>query len=846
MKEAFWGTLIVILGIFGIVVVNIFQNVTVDNDRVYYLIKESTEAAAYDALDLTNYRLNGTLKIVEDKFVENLTRRFAENVTIGDYTIIVQDVSDIPPMVSLMVTSGITSLKGDKFNIANRVDGIIETKYNLDDVLNFLGITKEEWEKEANIEVEDGKNVCNASDVDDPVCLSGDIMFTGFADATVENAVCQDETPKSNVERVAKYKVCNCGVWEERSDVVKANPVKQGNEWVYTWLFNKTGEVRTINESIKTRVGVNVCTLGIQEMAPNNVQNKKPSSSTYEPSTDNSQYYLCPPQGIRVVKGLKFRIHPNYIPSNSINRNLTWSVTDSNILGIQSSNPAATCILNSEGSNCFSKATITAKEVGTAYVNVSTTRNQTATCKVDVVSGYVDSVDCNDITLRYDGRGRMTSRYSPSYAIYTDFKWSINNSSIATINENTGEVTAKREGNATVTITAPGGKTGTCNLTVLPKEYPDSVRCNDLKIAFNSTGQMRYSVSPSNVQNRTVTWEIMQPNVATIDKNTGVVTAKKDGEATIVVTTANGIRGMCKLTVEQQEYPDSVSCDDLEIKYGATGEMKHRVSPTRVQNKTVTWKISDSNIATIDKNTGKVTAKKDGEATITVTTENNKTGTCKLTVKPKENVDSVSCEDLELKVGTEGVMKRSYKPENATNTKFAWTINDDSVATINKDSGVVATKKAGTATVTITAPGGKTGTCNLTVTAPQSTAPDAPSGGEGCSVSYDETTDSYFGVKKGIYACLKKCGCMVEDPINPGKCQVARSCNHPHETIIYTHEEITYNGTTEYEIDEGRCVNNTKKITVTGYCVFTRTRYYDGSNPQGKEQNYKGTYNIAC
>ena len=57
MKEAFWGTLIIILGLFGIVVINVFQNVTVDNDRVYYLIKESTQAAALDALDLTYYRL---------------------------------------------------------------------------------------------------------------------------------------------------------------------------------------------------------------------------------------------------------------------------------------------------------------------------------------------------------------------------------------------------------------------------------------------------------------------------------------------------------------------------------------------------------------------------------------------------------------------------------------------------------------------------------------------------------------------------------------------------------------------------------------------------------------------
>ena len=99
MKEAFWGLLIVLLGLFGVVVVNLFQNVTVDNDRVYYLIKESTEAAAYDAIDLTYYRVTGNIRMVEDKFVENLTRRFAQNVTIGDYKIIVEDLNELPPKI---------------------------------------------------------------------------------------------------------------------------------------------------------------------------------------------------------------------------------------------------------------------------------------------------------------------------------------------------------------------------------------------------------------------------------------------------------------------------------------------------------------------------------------------------------------------------------------------------------------------------------------------------------------------------------------------------------------------------------------------------------------------------
>ena len=76
MKEAFWGVLIIMLGSFGIVIINVFQKATTTNDEVYYVIKEATEAAMYDSIDLTYYRLNGEIRTVEDKFVENLWKLF--------------------------------------------------------------------------------------------------------------------------------------------------------------------------------------------------------------------------------------------------------------------------------------------------------------------------------------------------------------------------------------------------------------------------------------------------------------------------------------------------------------------------------------------------------------------------------------------------------------------------------------------------------------------------------------------------------------------------------------------------------------------------------------------------
>jgi len=473
MKEAFWGALIVILGLFGIVVINIFQNVTVDNDRVYYLIKESTEAAAFDALDLTYYRLTGDLRIVEDKFVENLTRRFAENVTAGDYIIVVEDINEVPPKVSLRIRSGVTSLQGQEFGIVNRVDGILETKYGLDEVLDFLDITKEEWEKEITKEEEGDENICDLGGLEkeDMECIPGDLMFSGFGDENINDTVCDDEQDKlpKNVQREARYKVCNCGKWEEKSEVVTANPVKNGNEWIYTWTFTKVGDLRTITETARKRVLVQICTKAIGVMVPNDIEKTVPKKdgTSYEPSTDNSKYMACPVDGIRIPYGMKFTLHPNYIPPESVNRDIKWTVSDSSILSIQSSNPLKSCELNSKGTNCYSKAIVTAntQKEGTVIVNISNTRGQSATCKIEVFDGTIDDVSCKDISVKVNSSEIISYEYMPKNATNYDFEFTISDSSMATVSGN--KITGKKNGTTTITVKDKvTGKSGTCKAMI--------------------------------------------------------------------------------------------------------------------------------------------------------------------------------------------------------------------------------------------------------------------------------------------------------------------------------------------------------------------------------------------
>lgn len=153
-----------VLGIVGLVLINLFGQIVVSNEQNYYLLKEITEAAMYDAVDLTAYRQGvgydgvtmetdpesmhcmsyqpGTIRIIREKFVENFTRRFAENAELNrNYRIVIHDLDECPPKVSVSLIStqnfdfasffDINFKSGestDSADIVNTITGILESK----------------------------------------------------------------------------------------------------------------------------------------------------------------------------------------------------------------------------------------------------------------------------------------------------------------------------------------------------------------------------------------------------------------------------------------------------------------------------------------------------------------------------------------------------------------------------------------------------------------------------------------------------------------------------------------------------------------------------------------------
>lgn len=183
----------------------------------------------------------------------------------------------------------------------------------------------------------------------------------------------------------------------------------------------------------------------------------------------------------------------------------------------------------------------------------------------------------------------------------------------------------------------------------------------------------------------------------------------------------------------------SLDKTSLNLNPGKEGTLTATITPSNATNQNVTWKSSDTKVATVDN--GLVTAVAEGTATITVTTtDGNFQDTCTVTVtQPAETpVTSVTLDktSLTLDVGGSDTLAATVKPDDATNKAVKWSSSNENVATVNQNGNVKAVG-AGKATITATTADGSgvSATCEVTVNGPvlppqpSDPAPSQPEGG---------------------------------------------------------------------------------------------------------------------
>lgn len=398
---------------------------------------------------------------------------------------------------------------------------------------------------------------------------------------------------------------------------------------------------------------------------------------------------------------------PEITPADATNEDVIWQSENSDVASVDD------------------HGKVTAMAVGKTDVMVMTADgNHVASCSVTVDGGVeVEGVAFSKpkLTLAQGEEAVLEPQITPENASNKRVHWESEDPGVATVDDH-GKVTAVAVGTATVMVTTEDGDMkASCEVQVTKGTLVESVALDKsvLTLAEGEEGTLVPQFTPENATYRNVTWVSLDQKIATVD-GSGRVRANAKGETFVLVYTHDGQKkAVCRVKVTAGIPVEGVTLNQtaLTLSVGQEVKLMPTVSPENASNKKVTWKSVDETIAAVDAD-GMVTAKKVGETTVTVTTEDGgKTASCKVKVVDRIAVTEVSLDkgEVKLKVGEVQVLKAAVKPADATNRNVSWASGDEAIATVD-ENGKVTAKAEGQTTITVTTEeGGKTASCKVIV-----------------------------------------------------------------------------------------------------------------------------------
>lgn len=339
-------------------------------------------------------------------------------------------------------------------------------------------------------------------------------------------------------------------------------------------------------------------------------------------------------------------------PDSLTDKNVTWSTSDAAVATV-------------------ANGVVTAKAPGTATITAALKTDNTikATCQVTVSgNGPSDTeitLDKTSLTLEKNGndvqkqKGELTAIVTPESAANQGVEWAIaTGADVIDISPsgNSCEITPKKPGTASITVTskADNSKTASCTVTV------NGLVLNQKSITLEA-GQTYQLTTTMRPDTKTVTWESDTRTegfvVASVDQS-GLVTAVKEGTANITVTTTDyAYRDTCAVTVKAAGTGGGVQSvviegENHELFAEATLDLTAKVTPADT-GALVTWASSAPDVAGINESTGVVTAKNAGKTNITASAGGITSAPVTITVKPEVKITSIVPANAEVPVNEE-------------------------------------------------------------------------------------------------------------------------------------------------------------------------------------------------
>lgn len=233
--------------------------------------------------------------------------------------------------------------------------------------------------------------------------------------------------------------------------------------------------------------------------------------------------------------------------------------------------------LSLSGSGFYRTITVTQYFSGTATVTCEwdykltgngsythTKRQVTISCRDNQVSISPTALTMSPGETKYVSyRHQYDNQYTSAANVY----FQSTNPSVARVDERTGEVYAVNSGTAYINVYSKVSSVSPYCLVTVNKVEPTSVSLpNTLTMTVGETKTLTPSFYPSNAQT-SYTWTSSNSEVATVNSS-GYINAKKYGNTTIKVYTANGLTASCDVTVNKKQLTISSSIQSGIVRKG--------------------------------------------------------------------------------------------------------------------------------------------------------------------------------------------------------------------------------------------------------------------------------------
>lgn len=274
--------------------------------------------------------------------------------------------------------------------------------------------------------------------------------------------------------------------------------------------------------------------------------------------------------------------------------------------------------------------------------------------------------------------------------------------------------------------------------------------------------------------NARLEWRSSNPSVARVDSK-GNVTGLSVGTSKITCTASTGQNASCAVGVLAAAVGVKLNTNSVTWEEGRSGHFKPTLSSSV---KSVTYKSSNTRVATVDKN-GLLKAVAPGTCKITCAsaTDSNKYDVCKVTVVSKTQIKLAN----PVLVLNKGIAKKAAYTVAGSGKRlsFKWSSSNSSVATVSP-TGVITAKAQGNCMITVTASNGAAARIAVTVVQPITsiklsgseatlepghkktvTATVGPSNATSKSLVWSSSNSSVATVSKGVITAVGKGTCII-------------------------------------------------------------------------------------